>query len=273
MIIAQITDTHVRAGGRIAYGKVDTAAMLEAVVAHVNSLRPTVDIVIVTGDLTDRGKPEEYGAVRFILEKLSMPWHVVPGNHDDRDNFLRAFFDHEYLADSENFVHYAVENQPLRLIGVDTTNAGEPHGFLPPERLKWLDECLHLAPCKPTMLFMHHPPFETGIRHMDVQNLLNADDLFAILSEHSQVLHVACGHVHRASETCIDGIAVSIAPNAAHSSTLDLDPNGPSSFTMDPPAIRLFHFSDDCKLVTHLSFIGKFDGPHPYFYPNGELVD
>ena len=273
MIIAQITDPHVKAGRRIAYGLVDTAAMLEAAVAHVNSMRPIVDTVIVTGDLTDRGKPEEYVSLRSILDNLSMPWHVVPGNHDDRDNFLQAFFDHEYLANSADFVHYAIENQPLRLIGVDTTISGEPHGFLPLERIKWLDTCLSSAPYKPTMLFMHHPPFETGIRHMDVQNLLNADDLFSMLSKHSQVLHVACGHVHRASETCINGIGISIAPNAAHSSTLDFDPEGPSSFTMDPPAIRLFRFSDDNKLVTHLSYIGKFDGPHPYFSANGDLVD
>lgn len=273
MIIAQITDPHVKAKREIAYGLVDTSAMLEAVVTHVNSMSPIVDTVIVTGDLTDRGKPEEYVTLRSILNNLSMPWHVVPGNHDYRDNFLQAFSDHDYLAESDDFVHYAIENQPLRLIGLDTTVDGKPHGFLTPERLKWLDSCLRTVPDKPTLIFMHHPPFKTGIHHMDVQNLLNADDLFDVLLKHSQVLHVACGHVHRASETCVKGIAVSIAPNAAHSSTLDLDPEGPSSFTMDPPAIRLFYFFDDCKLVTHLSYIGKFAGPYPYFTPNGDLVE
>ena len=60
MIIAQITDPHVKAKREIAYGLVDTSAMLEAVITHVNSMSPIVDTVIVTGDLTDRGKPEEY---------------------------------------------------------------------------------------------------------------------------------------------------------------------------------------------------------------------
>jgi len=273
MIIAQITDTHVKAERRIAYGRVDTAAMLETAVTHINTLRPVIDAVVVTGDLTDRGQPEEYVALRPILDGLSMSWHVVPGNHDDRGNFLRAFADHDYLAESCDFVHYAIENHPLRLIGLDTTVSGKPHGFLPPERLAWLDSCLSSVPDKATLLFLHHPPFETGIRHMDVQNLQNAEDLFAVLAEHSQVRHVACGHVHRASETCINGISISIAPNAAHSSTLDLDPEGPSSFTMDPPAVRLFYFGDDGNVVTHLSYIGAFDGPHPYFAADGALVD
>ena len=93
MIVAQLTDAHIKAGRRIAYGRVDTAAMLETAVAHVNALRPAIDAVIVTGDLTDQGHPDEYAAIRPILDELSMPWHVVPGNHDDRDNFLRAFAD------------------------------------------------------------------------------------------------------------------------------------------------------------------------------------
>lgn len=273
MIVAQLTDTHIRAERCIAYGMVDTAGMLENAIAHINSFKPAIDVVIVTGDLTDRGRPEEFDALRSILDDISMPWYVVPGNHDDRGNFLRAFVDHEYLAGCHDFIHYSIESYPLRLIGLDTTVAGKPHGHLDKERLSWLDECLDSAPHKATLLFLHHPPFETGIRHMDVQNLTNAGELFAVLARHPQVRHVACGHVHRASETCINGVAVSIAPNAAHSSTLDLDPGGPSSFTMDPPAIRLFRFGGDGNVVSHLSYIGVFDGPHPYFTSDGRLVD
>jgi Icc protein len=273
MIVAQLTDTHIKPERRTAYGFVDTAGMLERAVAHINTFKPNIDAVFVTGDLTDRGKPEEFEALRSILDEISVPWYVVPGNHDERGNFLRAFADHHYLADSHDFIHYAIEDFPLRLVGLDTTVPGKPHGCLTQERLSWLDDCLRSARQKPTMLFLHHPPFETGIRHMDVQNLLNGEDLFAVLAEHPQVKHVACGHVHRASETCINGIAVSIAPNAAHSTTLDLDPNGPSSFTMDPPAVRLFRFGKDGHVVTHLSYIGDFDGPHPYFTADGALVD
>ena len=273
MILAQLTDTHIKSNRRKAYGRVDTAAMLDAAVKHINAFEPAIDVVLVSGDLTDRGEPEEFYALRESLKNISMPWHVIPGNHDDRCNFLEAFADHDYLEDSASFIHYIIDDYPLQLIGLDTTVDEKPYGFLPAKRLEWLDACLASEPEKPTLLFMHHPPFKTGIHHMDVQNLLNADELFTLLEQHSQVLHIACGHVHRASETCVNGIGVSIAPNAAHSSTLNFDPKGASTFIIEPPAIRLFRFDDDNGLVSHLSYIGDFDGPYPYFNADGSLVD
>ena len=55
MIIAQITDTHIKGAGRKAYGRVDTVAFMEAPVAHINAMTPAVDAVIVTGDLKLEG--------------------------------------------------------------------------------------------------------------------------------------------------------------------------------------------------------------------------
>lgn len=273
MLLAQITDPHIKADRKLAYGRVDTATHLETVVRHINDFSPKIDAVIVTGDLTDKGGPEEFAIVKSILEALSMPWYGVPGNHDQRDNFFQAFAGYSYLSNCDDFVQYSIEDYPIRLIGLDTMVNGEPHGFLCSQRLAWLDACLQEYPHKPTLIFQHHPPFKTGIGHMDVQNLRNSAELFKILEGHPQVRHIACGHVHRPSQTCIGGIAVSIAPNAAHSTTLDLDPNGPSTFTFDPPAVRLFNIGDDNNVVTHLSFIGNFDGPHPYFADDGSLVE
>ena len=62
MLIAQITDTHVKAAGRLAYRRVDSAQKLRNCVAHLNALDPRPDIVLLTGDLVDLGKPEEYAA-------------------------------------------------------------------------------------------------------------------------------------------------------------------------------------------------------------------
>ena len=60
MLIAQVTDTHIKTDGALAYRKVDTAANLARCVDHLGRLDPAPDIVLMTGDLVDFGRPEEY---------------------------------------------------------------------------------------------------------------------------------------------------------------------------------------------------------------------
>lgn len=273
MLLAQLTDTHIKAERRAAYGHVDTAAFLAAAVGHLNAFVPSIDAVVVTGDLTDSGSDEEYAALRDILGGLTIPWFVIPGNHDDPKNLLAAFDGVPYLAACRKFVHYVIDDYPIRMIGLDTSVAGASHGWLCDERLAWLDQQLASDGEKPVFIFQHHPPFETGIRHMDVQNLLNWRNEFDVLFKYGQVRHVACGHVHRAAETSIGGIGVSIAPNAAHAVTLDLTADGPATFTMEPPSVRLFRIREDGGVTSHLSFVGGYAGPYPFFSADGSLVD
>ena len=55
MLILQITDTHIKLPGKLAYKKVDTAAMLRDCVAEVMTLDPRPDVIALTGDLVDLG--------------------------------------------------------------------------------------------------------------------------------------------------------------------------------------------------------------------------
>jgi 3',5'-cyclic AMP phosphodiesterase CpdA len=273
MLIAQLTDTHLKPGGRPAYGRVDTAGLLVAAIDHVNALTPAVDAVILSGDLTDTGTAAEYAVLRPLLNRLRMPWYAVPGNHDRADALKAAFGDVVPFAPAVDFAACVVEDFPLRLIGLDSSVDGVPWGMIGTAQLAWLDATLAARPDAPTLVFVHHPPFETGIGHMDVQNLSDGEALIAVLRRHPQLRHLACGHVHRAIDTMIDGVPVSIAPNAAHAVTLDLSPAAPSTFTMEPPAIRLFHLNPAGRLISHLTYPGRFDGPHPFFDKAGGLID
>src|SRR5438128_1877877 len=118
MLIAQITDTHIKAGGKLAYGKVDTEAALAHCVRQVNDVTPAVDVVLVTGDLVDMGQPEEYRALRALLGKLHAPCYVIPGNHDERNALREAFAADGYLEDGSPYLHYAIDRYPLRLVAL-----------------------------------------------------------------------------------------------------------------------------------------------------------
>lgn len=270
MLIAQLTDTHIRRPGTLAYGVVDTAAFLEAAVAHIRGLDPAPDAVIVTGDLTDFDDAGEYARFRAITAPLGLPLFPIPGNHDSSAGLLGAFPDIAARAGGGR-VNYVVEDFPVRLVMLDSTVHGGPHGELGAEGLAFLDATLAAAPERPALVCAHHPPFLTGIRHMDVQNLTDADALEQVLRRHPQVVGFTCGHVHRAVTTTFAGIAATIAPAPAHAVSLALDPRAAPSFHMEPPSLSL-HLFVDGRLVTHRSFIGTFSGPHPFFGPDGKAI-
>lgn len=273
MIFAQISDMHIKPPGRLAYRKVDTAAALARCVSHLNALKPRPELVLVTGDLTDIGTEEEYALFRELMEPLRIPYFVIPGNHDERGALRRVLPEATYRPGGSEFLQYTIEEYPVRLIGLDSLVPGEPYGELGPEKLAWLDAQLSTAAGRPTVLFMHHPPFLTGIHHMDVQNCRDGSALGALIERHAQVQALLCGHVHRFIVTGWHGIAASICPSPSHAVAFDLDPEGPSALFLDPPACLIHVWTEEKQLVSHVSFIGEFEGPYPFFDAQGRLID
>jgi Icc protein len=264
MLIAQLSDPHIKSPGQLLYDRIDTAGFLERAVAHVLKLDPLPDVVIMTGDLVDGGKPEEYAHLRRLLAPLPMPIYVIPGNHDGREALRAAFGDGGYLP-TAGFLQYAVEDLPVRLIALDTLVEGKGHGELCEERLGWLEARLAEQTGKPVMLFMHHPPFECGIDAFDHARLQHGDRQLAdLVRRHGNVERAVCGHVHRPIQVRWAGTMASIAPSTAHQATLDLHEGASLSMMMEPPAIALHQWRPQTGLVTHVSYIGEFDGPKPF---------
>lgn len=271
MLIAQVTDTHIKLPGKLAYRRVDTAAMLAACVQSLLRLDPAPDLLVVTGDLVDLGLPEEYAHLRALLAPLPMPIVVVPGNHDGRDALRQAFAGAGYLP-ATGFLHFAIDDYPLRIIGLDTLRPGEGGGELCAERLDWLEAQLAAVPSAPTLLLMHHPPFLTGIGHMDKIGLTGREAFAAILARHPQVEAVLCGHLHRTIHARVGGRPALTCPSPAHQVALDLRAAAPSCFRLEPPGYMLHRWQEGA-LVSHVAPIGDYPGPYPFFAPDGHLID
>jgi 3',5'-cyclic-AMP phosphodiesterase len=252
MIIAQITDLHIGTAGSLAYGRYDTALALSRCVEHLVRQRPAPDVVLASGDLVDSGSDEEYRRLQGLLAPLRMPLYLIPGNHDDRDALRRAFPDHAYLGPVGAPAHYCVEGYPVRLIALDTTVPGETGGALDGPQIEWLEEQLAGAPRQPTLIFMHHPPFKTGIARMDDIGLeaTSAAHLGAVVSGHPQIALLTCGHVHRAIQVRLHGTTVSVCPSAAFQYGLNLEGTGLQPSPDEPPAYQL-HCWNGAGLVTH----------------------
>ncbi|MGJ4994539.1 phosphodiesterase [Bradyrhizobium sp. HKCCYLS3077] len=275
IIIAQISDLHIKAPGRLAYRRVDTARALAHCIAELNRLAPKPDLVVISGDLADTPSAVEYEHLAGLLAELSIPYVAVPGNHDSRELMRAAFPDH-FDAGASGPLNRHVDLPELDLLLLDSSVPGHPHGELDAATLAWFDDRLSARADKPALMFLHHPPFATGIWHMDRQNLGNADALAAIVARHPRLQLIGCGHVHRATLTRFAGIPCTICPAPNHAVALDLAELQPPSFRVEPPAFHLhawFPGAGFGSVVTHQVPIGDFDGPHPFFNADGSLID
>jgi 3',5'-cyclic-AMP phosphodiesterase len=274
VLIAQISDLHIKRPGELAYEMVDTAAALERCIAHLNAFRPRPTFVVISGDLVDGGFAEEYAHLQRLLNPLELPFAAIPGNHDERQRFRQAFSDQSF-AQPSGPANLRVEAGGLALLLLDSSVPGKDYGELDAETLRWLDSELAAARGRPSLVFLHHPPFETGIVHMDRQNLRNAPELAAIVRLHSHVRMIAAGHVHRAVTTLFAGVPASICPAPNHAVDLDLGNERVPSLRIEPPAFHLHAWlagDGFGKLVTHFVPIGEFPGPHPFFDAEGQLL-
>lgn len=272
--IAQISDLHIKAPGRLAYGRVDTAKALEHCVAALNAFAPRPDFVVISGDLADTPSREEYEHLGRLLQRLELPFAGIPGNHDSREMMRAALLGAAFALPSGP-LNQRIELGGLDLLLLDSSVPGEPHGELDAVTLEWLDQTLALSRERPALLFLHHPPFLAGIWHMDRQNLQNASELAEIVRRHPRVQLIATGHVHRATLTSFAGVLTTICPAPNHAVDLDLAKLREPSFKVEPPAFHLhtwFPGEGFGQMVTHHVPIGEFDGPHPFFGPDGELL-
>src|SRR5689334_22904603 len=81
MRLAHISDLH--------FGHHDPAAAA-GLAADLAAQHP--DLVVASGDFTQRGTPAEFEMARRFLDSVAAPVFAVPGNHDLGRNLARRFF-------------------------------------------------------------------------------------------------------------------------------------------------------------------------------------
>ena len=268
VLIAQISDLHITPPGTFAYGCVDTAAALAAAIDTLNRFSPRPDLVVISGDIAHEALPEEYEHVTKLLRALQIPFAAIPGNHDRRSAIREVFPDPAYGA-TDSALNSTRRVGDLDILLIDSTVPDAVHGELDAATLGWLEKTL-AASTRPALLFLHHPPFDTGIVSSDGMRLLNADALAALLKRHQRALLVAAGHVHRAAQTVFAGISATICPAGEQAVTLEFELRWPEVFRIEPPAFHLHAWLPGegfGSVVTHVVPIGEFPGPYPYGQP------
>lgn len=263
VLIAQISDLHITAPGTLCYGRVDTAAALKQTIGTLNRMAPRPALVVITGDIANSGLPREYTHAKALLGALEIPYALIPGNHDRRAPFSGAFTGGAPPAP----LNASRSVGALDILLINSTVPGASHGALAPETLSWLAHELGSSASRPALLFLHHPPFDSGIDYMDAIKLREPDALAALLRRHPRALLLAAGHVHRAAQSTFAGVSATICPAGPQACALDFAAGAPQVFMQEPPAFHLhawFEGDGFGQVVTHLVPVGDFDGPYPF---------
>lgn len=264
-ILLQLTDTHIVPEGAVLSGNVDTCAYLRRGVTQIKRLSVQPQAIVVTGDLVDDGQAQSYHQFLSIMSELDMPVYALRGNHDDCSNFVNAFsdlpFDQKLLGDG--FVQYAVDLGAVRLVALDTTVLGQPYGALCKTRLQWLANTLAQDSQRPTIVGMHHPPFQTGMVKMDGIGLRDGSaELEEIIVHNPQVQRIICGHVHRMCVQSFGGSVAMTAPSAAHQLALQFAHTEPMGYTFEPSGAVVHVWREsEVKVVSHLLSLADYEGP------------
>ncbi len=260
MLIAQLSDIHIGfdpEGGRDELNLV----RLRQVTARLRNLPQPPDMLVLSGDLTEHGDAQSFADLVEDLGEWPIPVLPMVGNHDTREELLRAFPD---CPSEDGFIHYAVEQDGLRIVVLDTFEPGRHGGAFCPDRAQWLAARLAAHPNTPTLVLMHHPPIVSGIDWMDPAPDEAWITRFAdAIAGHDQIRAIHCGHLHRTTHASFRGVPLGIAPSVAPPVALDLRPISPDApdgrtlITDEPPGYAL-HRWDGESLVTLYEFVGDW---------------
>ncbi|MDT8382791.1 MAG: metallophosphoesterase [Gammaproteobacteria bacterium] len=129
---AVLTDAHLY---NIKDHKFD--GILEKAVDDVNSINPSPDFVLYGGDLGQSGEKDELVKGKKILDKLKMPYKIIPGEHDyylDMGKAWRGLFGDEHWSFDHNGVHFIGMNSIL------VPDFWSLKGLTPKERMGMMEE-------------------------------------------------------------------------------------------------------------------------------------
>lgn len=261
MLIAQLTDIHIGFDPEAQPEELNRTRF-RAVLARVFETPNTPDLLVLSGDLTDHGDRESFARTVALLAQVPCPILPMVGNHDTREELLRAFPD---CPRADGFVHYVTERDGLAIICLDTLEPGRHGGAFCTARRDWLRATLAALGDKPVLIFMHHPPVVSGIDWMDPAP---GEDWIARFGEalaghEANILAIHCGHLHRPLGARFRGIPVSVTPSVAPLVALDLSPIDPERaddrdlITTEPPSYALHHW-DGRNLVTHYETVSDW---------------
>ena len=185
---AFLTDIHITAGDSVPYN--DLARSVEQI-----NQTAGIEFAIISGDITNIGDRRSMEVVKSLLDKLTVKYYIVPGNHETKWS-ESGVTDFAHVFGSERF---RFEHGGILFLGV---NSGPiirmADGHVAPQDIDWIKENLAQAGKEQPVIFVTHYPLQPG----DIDNWYEVTD--ALRPYNSKL--VMGGHYHRYMQLQYDGI-------------------------------------------------------------------
>ena len=167
-------------------------AFFKTVVEKMKQAQPDGGLLLVVGDLVDKGTAAEYAGVGEVLKSTGMTVKVVAGNHDWQTQTDRKPYDEAW----PNSLNYTFEHAGWQFVGLDSSDGVkfEQVSVLKPT-LDWLDENLPKLDKRRPMVLYTHFPLGKDVKYQ----VTNADNVLNRFRDYN-LRAVFNGHFHSFTE-------------------------------------------------------------------------
>ena len=246
--VAQLSDTHFLEDGEVPEGghAYDTDEAFDSILEHLGD-HAHLDLIAVTGDVADHGRPAQYRKAADAFARLQAPVVVCPGNHDFDDAFHagigRPGVGTARVVEVESWAFVFVDSsagvmQPDasgRLIDPDDGNRIHNNGVLGSQEAARVRAMHDAVDAEHVFIWLHHPPDPTIALPHDPSY---AEEWRSLLPYLPRVRGFGGGHTHVPTQYELLGLPVFVAPSLKNN--FSMEPQ-----TWLPPGYRTFDFHPD----------------------------
>lgn len=198
-VLLHISDTH--------FGT-EQPPVVEALAALAAQQRP--DVVVLSGDITQRARPAQFRAAKACVERLGAPVLAIPGNHDIALFDLWARLTRPYARFSAVFgadLEPVFTSPDWLVVGVNTTRARRhKHGEVSAAQIERVARLFASASPRQLRVVVVHQPVAVPL-DSERHNLLRGHDAATRAWAAAGADLVLGGHIHLPFTLPLDGLA------------------------------------------------------------------
>ncbi|MEC4750588.1 3',5'-cyclic-AMP phosphodiesterase [Methylomicrobium sp. Wu6] len=239
--ILQISDLHLLPHAGETMLGIDTEYYFHRVLDHAFAANPKIELILVTGDLTQDPYLDCYQRIEQKLQTYGIRCICLPGNHDDDALMQSALNVGRVSCNKQTFIG------DWQIIALNSRIPGKPGGRLAKQELDFLEDCLRAYPDRHALIAVHHPCLTIASPWLDAMMIENSNEFLAVLHRYPKVEAVTCGHIHQVVDKQVESLRIFSAP----STCFQFEPKSLEFSVVDTaPGYRMIRLQRDGGLET-----------------------